>query len=63
MAGKLLSCTDTIFFEQERFKKDFILMNQKARQESKNKIERDFCKLLNNANFGDAITVTFLKKK
>ena len=27
-------------------------MNQKARQESKNKIESDFCKLLNNANFG-----------
>ena len=27
-------------------------MNQKARQESKNLIERNFCKLLNNANFG-----------
>ena len=27
------------YFEQERFKRDFILMNQKARQESKNKIE------------------------
>ena len=40
------------YFEQERFKKDFILMNQKARQQSKNKIESDFCKLLNNANFG-----------
>ena len=40
------------YFEQERFKKDFILMNQKARQESKNKIENNFCKLLNNVNFG-----------
>ena len=40
------------YFEQERFKKDFILMNQKARQESKNLIESNFCKLLNNANFG-----------
>ena len=40
------------YFEQERFKKDFILMNQKASQESKNIIESDFCKLLNNANFG-----------
>ena len=40
------------YFEQERFKKDFILMNQKARQESKNSIESNFCKLLNNANFG-----------
>ena len=27
-------------------------MNQKARQEAKNSIESDFCKLLNNANFG-----------
>ena len=27
-------------------------MNQKARQESKNLIESNFCKLLNNANFG-----------
>ena len=40
------------YFEQERFKKEFILMNQKARQESKNLIESNFCKLLNNANFG-----------
>ena len=40
------------YFEQERFKKEFILMNQKARQESKNLIECNFCKLLNNANFG-----------
>ena len=27
-------------------------MYQKARQEAKNNIESDFCKLLNNANFG-----------
>ena len=40
------------YFEQERFKKEFILMNQKSRQESKNPIESNFCKLLNNANFG-----------
>ena len=40
------------YFEQERFKKEFILMNQKARQESKNLIESNFCKILNNANFG-----------
>ena len=40
------------YFEQERFKRDFIPMNQKARQESKNLIESNFCKLLNNANFG-----------
>ena len=40
------------YFEPERFKRDFILMNQKARQEAKNKIESDFCKLLNKSNFG-----------
>ena len=27
-------------------------MNQKARQEATDKVESDFCKLLNNSNFG-----------
>ena len=40
------------YFDQERCKKDFILMNQKARQEAVDKVESNFCKLLNNANFG-----------
>ena len=35
-------------FRQERFKKNFILMNQKSRQNAKNLIEKDFFKLLNN---------------
>ena len=39
-------------FEQKRFKKNFILMNQKSRQESKNNVEKNFFKLLNNSNFG-----------
>ena len=39
-------------FEQKRFKKKFILMNKKSRQESKNNIEKDFYKLTNNSNFG-----------
>ena len=39
-------------FEQKRFKKKFILMNQKSRQESKNYIEKDFYKSMNNSNFG-----------
>ena len=38
--------------EQKSFKKDFILMNQKSREESKNNIEKDFYKLMNNSNFG-----------
>ena len=39
------------YFDQEVYKKNFILMNQKARQEATDEIESDFCKLLNNANF------------
>ena len=39
-------------FEQKSFKEKFILMNQKSRQLSKNKIEKDFYKLMNNSNFG-----------
>ena len=39
-------------FEQSRFKRDFILMNQKSRQLSKNDVEKDFFKLMNNSNFG-----------
>ena len=39
-------------FEQKHFKEKFILMNQKSRQLSKNKIEKDFYKLMNNSNFG-----------
>ena len=30
------------YFEQERFKRDFILMNQKSRQQVSNKIKSDF---------------------
>ena len=40
------------YFDQERCKKNFFLMNQKARQEASDKVESDFCKLLNNSNFG-----------
>ena len=39
-------------FEQEGFKTNFILMNQKSRQNAKNSIEKNFFKLMNNANFG-----------
>ena len=39
-------------FEQECFKKNFILMNQRSRQNAKNLIEKDFYKLMNNSNFG-----------
>ena len=39
-------------FEQSKFKQDFVVMNQKARQKATSPVERDFYKLLNNANFG-----------
>ena len=39
-------------FEQARFKQNFILMNQKLRQESKNSVEKGFYELMNNSNFG-----------
>ena len=41
-----------ITFDQAPFKKDFILMNQRSRQESKTNAEKDFYKLMNNSNFG-----------
>ena len=39
-------------FEQSKFKKDFVLMNQKARQRATSSVEKDCYKLLNNSNFG-----------
>ena len=39
-------------FEQDAFKKDFVLMNQRFRQNAKIDIEKNFYKLMNNANFG-----------
>ena len=39
-------------FEQERFKRDFILMNHKSRQNAKNSVGKYFYKLMNNSNFG-----------
>ena len=40
-------------FEQSCFKQEFVLTNQRKRQEAKLSIEKDFCKLMNNANFGN----------
>ena len=38
-------------FEQDCFKKEFVLSNQKSRQNAKNDIEKKMHKLKNNANF------------
>ena len=39
-------------FEQMKFKKDFMVINQKSRQKATSSAEKDFYKLLNNSNFG-----------
>ena len=39
-------------FDQPRFKKNFILMNQTSRQQAKDDVTKDFYKLMNNSNFG-----------
>ena len=49
---KITKINSHLTFEQARFKRKFILMNQKSRQQSKNNIEKDFYKLMNNSNFG-----------
>ena len=41
-----------ITLEQSRFKEKFILMNQTSSQQSKNNVEKDFYKSMNNSNFG-----------
>ena len=38
-------------FEQSEFKKDFVVMNQKARQNATSSVERDFYNLLKNSDF------------
>ena len=49
---KVIKIYSHLTFEKARFKRKFILMNQKLRQQSKNDIEKDFFKLMNNSNFG-----------
>ena len=38
-------------FEQKKFKRDFVVMNQVSRQKAQTDMEKDFYKLMNNANF------------
>ena len=39
-------------FEQSKFKKYFVIMNQESRQKSKTNVEKEFNKPLSNANSG-----------
>ena len=49
-------------FQQSKFKKDFISMNQKSWQMAKNAIEKDFYKLLNNAIYDEIGEFTYIRK-
>ena len=39
-------------FEQKKFKKGFVIMNQVSKQNAKTDAEKDFYKSMNNSNFG-----------
>ena len=39
-------------FQQAKFKRKFVIINQKSRQKASTSVQRDFFKLLNNSNFG-----------
>ena len=40
-------------FEQSRFKRDSVIMNQVSRKKATSKVEKDFYMLMNNSNFGN----------
>ena len=39
-------------FEQNKFKRDFVIMNQVSKQKAQTDMEKDFYKFMNNANVG-----------
>ena len=39
-------------FEQSKFKKEFVIMNQVSGQNARTDVEKDFYKLMSNSNFG-----------
>ena len=43
---------DYYTFEQSKFKRHFVIMNQVARENAKSSVEKEFYKLMNNSNFG-----------
>ena len=49
---KVTKINSQLTFVQKRCKQQYILMNQKSREQSKNNVEKDFYKLINNSNFG-----------
>ena len=52
---KLKKLHRVIEFQQSRWRKDYIMMNTRLRKDTKNKLEKDFFKLMNNSFFGKAM--------
>ena len=50
---KVIKIYSHFTFEQSCLKREFVLTNQRKRQEAKSSIEKYFHKLMNNANFGN----------
>ena len=44
-------------YKQDTFKKDFVVMNQNNRKNTKTKAEKYFYKLLNNSNFSNIVEI------
>ena len=57
---KVTKINSHLRFEQKPFKKKFILMNQKSRQNSKNNIEKDFYKLTIILILGATVGITLI---
>ena len=54
MGGRLQKFTAILHLNNPlHFKREFVLTNQRKRQEAKSSIEKDFYKLMNNSNFGN----------
>ena len=47
-----MACYSHFAFEQEAFEKEFVLNNQKERQNAKTDVAKDIYKLMNNASCG-----------
>ena len=52
---KLKKLHRVIEFQQSRWRKEYIMMNTRLRKDTKNKLEKDFFKLMNNSFFGKAM--------
>ena len=50
--SKVTKIHSHLTFDQEHFKRNFIIMNQNSRQQAKDEVTKDFFKLMNNSNFG-----------